>query len=154
LGDDVLGELAGLCKKVRVEEGDVIVDENEIGKELFLIKEGRVRIVGQRGSKNETVFSELGAGEFFGEMCVIESVPRSASVLAAESTLLYSLAAADIKRLGEKRPDQFSILLLNIGRDLCRRLRVMNKLFATLLPLTRNSAASQPLAADAGDVGA
>lgn len=154
LHDDVLAELAGRCKKVHAEEGEVIVQEKGIGQELYLIKEGRVRIVGQHGTPHETIYSELEAGEFFGEMCVLERVPRSASALAAEPVLLYSLSADDIHRLAEKRPEQFAILLLNIGRDLCRRLRVMNKLFTTLLPARRSSSANEPLVlSEPGDVG-
>ena len=65
LHDDVLGELAKRCQKVHAEAGEVIVQENGMGRELYLIKEGRVRIVGQHGTPYETIYSELAAGEFF-----------------------------------------------------------------------------------------
>jgi hypothetical protein len=43
---------------------------------------------------------------------------------------LYALSNSDIHRLFKEWPDQFAILILNISRDLCRRLRAMNRLLA------------------------
>ena len=130
LREDVLAHLAAHCRERHVEAGDVIVEENVMGREMFLIGEGRVRIVGQHGRSGATVLAELGEGDFFGEMSLIECTRRSASAVAAEPGVLYALSNADIHGLFKKWPDQFSILILNISRDLCRRLRKMNELVA------------------------
>jgi CRP-like cAMP-binding protein len=106
-----------------------VVEENVLGREMFLIGEGRIRIINQRGLPGEKVLAELGGGEFFGEMSVIECTRRSASAVALTAGTLYALSNSDIHRLFKQWPDQFAILILNISRDLCRRLRAMNRLF-------------------------
>lgn len=131
LRDDVLDSLAGRCAARLIRPGDVIVEENVMGREMYLIAEGAVRIVSHSNQPGETVLAELGAGEFFGEMSVIECTRRSASAIAIEHGVLYTLSNTDIHGLFKKWPDQFSILILNISRDLCRRLRAMNRLFAS-----------------------
>ena len=74
----------------------MIVEENVMGREIFLIAEGVVRIVSRSNQPGETVLAELGAGEFFGEMSVIECTRRSASAIAIEPGVLYALSNADI----------------------------------------------------------
>lgn len=101
-----------------------------MGREMFLIAEGGVRIVTRCGQPTETVLAELSAGDFFGEMSLIECSRRSASAIATEPCVLYTLSNTDIHGLFKRWPDQFSILILNISRDLCRRLRTMNELVA------------------------
>jgi CRP-like cAMP-binding protein len=54
------------------------VREGERGDELFIVLEGRVHI-----TRGETVLSEVGPGEHFGEMALIRSMPRSATVTAS-----------------------------------------------------------------------
>lgn len=130
LRDEVLETLARRCVELRVEQGDMIVEENVMGREMFLIAQGSVRIISHCGLPGETVLAELSAGDFFGEMSVIECTRRSASCIAAEPSVLYSLSNTEIHALFKRWPDQFSILILNISRDLCRRLRAMNLLFA------------------------
>lgn len=130
LRDEVLESLAQRCTEIRAEQGDMIVEENVMGREMYLIAEGSVRIVSQLGLPGETVLAELGAGEFFGEMSVIECARRSASGIATEPSVLYALSNTEIHALFKRWPDQFSILILNISRDLCRRLRAMNRVVA------------------------
>lgn len=134
LSEAVLERLAEQCRELRVEAGETIVEENVMGREMFLIGSGRVRIVSRRFSPAETVLAEIGAGDFFGEMSMIECRRRSASAVAMQPGLLFGLRNTDIYRLFKEWPDQFSILILNISRDLCRRLRVMNELFAEMRP--------------------
>ena len=65
-----------------------------------------------------------------GEMCIIEPVVRSASVRALdEPTVLFALHSSDLHRLYKINPEQFSILILNIARDICRRLRQVDELY-------------------------
>ena len=62
-------------------------------------------------------------------MSLVESVVRSASVVAAEPTRVYSLKAIDFYRLYKLRPEQYAIVMLNIARDLSRRLRQLDEQF-------------------------
>jgi CRP-like cAMP-binding protein len=76
--------------------------------------------------------AQLGRGEFFGEMSLVESVTRSASVVAVETVTASTLKGADFHRLYRHRPDQYGIVMLNLARDLSRRLRVLDDKFSHL----------------------
>ena len=72
----------------------------------------------------------MGVGDFFGEMCILETLPRAATVLAVTDATLYSLTSMAFYHLYEVMPGQYSILVLNIARDLSRRLRHLDDVFA------------------------
>ena len=82
------------------------------------------------GKTDEVELAKLGERDFFGEMCILETLPRSATVQAVVDTTLYSLTAMTFYHLYQAMPGQYSILLLNIARDLSRRLRHLDEVFA------------------------
>jgi len=72
-------------QKQTFKAGDTIIAEGEEGKTAFLIVSGSVEVIIGEGSKSR-VLATLGAGEVFGEMCLIEPGPRSATVKATADT--------------------------------------------------------------------
>src|SRR5215210_1486218 len=129
LDEEVMASLREACREHHVEQGETILSQDAIGTEMFVIKRGEVEIIKNCGGPAEIVLAKLGEGEFFGEMCIIECMPRSATVRASERTELYSLRNTDLLKLFRRWPDQYGILMLNIARDLCRRLRSLHELF-------------------------
>jgi len=129
LSEEALQALSDLCRELPVEPGAVLVEQDTPGREMYLIGRGKVEVVKSFEDGRNVSVAMLGGGEFFGEMCIIEcGMPRSASVTAIEPSLLYALKGADIFRLFKLWPDQCAILMLNIARDLSRRLRKMNQI--------------------------
>ncbi len=112
-------------------EGAIIVQEGERGNRMFVIEEGSVRIVKNHGSPLETELAILNKKDFFGEMCILNTLPRSATVQALTPVTAVSVNGAMFHRLYKQRPDQYSILILNIARDLSRRLCHVDELFAS-----------------------
>jgi CRP-like cAMP-binding protein len=110
--------------------GDIIVREGEKSNVMFLITSGKVRICKHFGHADVAVLAMLGPGEFFGEMCILETLPRSATAQAVEPTTLLSLSSMAWYHLFQRMPAQHSILILNIARDLSRRLRRIDEMFA------------------------
>ena len=110
--------------------GTVIVREGEVGNRFFVVREGTVRVCKHFGKPNEVELARFGSGEFFGEMCILETLPRAATVQAVADTTLYSLTSLNFYHLYQAMPDQYSILVLNIARDLSRRLRHLDEIFA------------------------
>jgi len=80
--------------------GSFIVSRNEIAKEMFFIVQGDVDIIDATGR----VFAQGHAGEFFGELGLIYSIPRTASVRAATQVDLYLLNKGDFDTLRAKVP--------------------------------------------------
>jgi CRP-like cAMP-binding protein len=93
-----------------------------------LIGSGTFQVIKHPGTPQEKLLATLGPGEFFGEMCIIECMPRAATVRVIEAGVLYSLNSGDLLRIFKQWPDQYAILMLNIARDLCRRLRALHEL--------------------------
>jgi CRP-like cAMP-binding protein len=70
----------------------------------------------------------MGQGDCFGEMALIDFCPRSASVRALEDSRAIELSATSLQQLYEKDPAQFTMIYMNLGRELSRRLREVNDL--------------------------
>lgn len=129
LDEAALRFLGGLAVEEQYAAGDVIVREEERGDRVYFVRTGRVRVV--KGSLGESAvqLAEFGPGDFFGEMSLVESVVRSASVIATEPTRVFTLKSMDFYKLYRQRPDQYGIVVLNIARDLARRLRQLDEHF-------------------------
>ena len=110
--------------------GGVIAREGEVNDCVYLIEAGEVSIIKNFVSPNPVVLATLGPGDFFGEMCILETLPRSATARAATETAVVSVASSAFYRLFERMPKQHSILLLNMARELSRRLRQLDEVFA------------------------
>lgn len=108
----------------------VVVREGEASNLLFLIGSGSVRILKNYGQQNQLDLTALAAKDFFGEMCIIDTLPRMATVVTREPSTLFSISTAAFHRLYHQMPAQHSILILNIARDLARRLRRLDEIFA------------------------
>lgn len=70
--------------------GQVVVREGDRGDELFIVLSGSVHI-----TRGDSILSEVSAGEHFGEMALIRSMPRSATVIAVEPSELIAVRRAD-----------------------------------------------------------
>jgi CRP-like cAMP-binding protein len=75
--DDQLAEIARIAERLHVQEGEVILREGRLGRELFIILEGTVVV-----TRDGRIVNEWGPGGYFGELAAIEAAPRSATVTA------------------------------------------------------------------------
>ena len=126
LGDAGLAKLAEGIRISREEPGTVICREGEPGDTLFLILKGRVGV--EKTASGGTAFgiTELSDGDSFGEMCLIDVQPRSATIRTLEETSLAAFPYAAFLKLSEEDLFLFSTVLLNIAREFSRRLRRMD----------------------------
>jgi|ERR1700716_2446479 CRP/FNR family cyclic AMP-dependent transcriptional regulator len=129
LSTGALSEIAATVEEADFHAGGIVVREGEAGNRMFIIRSGCVEIVKRLGQENETILAILGPKDFMGEMSIIECVTRSASVRAVEKTVLFGLKAIDLYHLFQHHPDQYAIVILNIARDLSRRLRAVDEKF-------------------------
>jgi CRP-like cAMP-binding protein len=126
----VLTRLVSKAARLEVEPGHVVVREGESGNRFYLLLTGDARVVKAFGTEYEVELARIHAGDFFGEMCLLETLPRVATVQTTTAAVLLRLSAMAFLDLYESRPDQHSILILNLARDLSRRLRRLDEAFA------------------------
>ncbi len=129
LDEAALRFLGGLAGEGHYAAGDAIVREGESGDRVFFVCTGLVRVVKESADEPAVQLAEFGPGDFFGEMSLVESVARSASVIALAPTRVFTLRSLDFYKLYQQRPDQYGIVMLNIARDLARRLRRLDEYF-------------------------
>jgi CRP/FNR family cyclic AMP-dependent transcriptional regulator len=99
---------------------------------MFVVHSGEL-VVSKRGDSGRTIrMSSLGPGDFFGEMTLIEMQNRSATVVAESPTVLYELTAQKLYKCYKADVYGYVIVLQNINRELCRRLRRADNRFAEL----------------------
>ncbi len=104
---------------VRVLKGETVFYKGTIGSQMYVVLAGTVAV--RDGVKD---IATLSTGDTFGEMALINSEPRSATVVAVEDSLLFVLSESTFQQLLTKR---VSIqILLNIVRTLSHRLRDAN----------------------------
>jgi CRP/FNR family cyclic AMP-dependent transcriptional regulator len=109
---------------------DIIVREGDAGHSLFIIVEGDVEVIKNFGAPHCALLARLHAGTFFGEMCVVDPVPRAATVRAVSAVKVIEITAGTLHHLFKKMPDQYAIMILNVARDIARRLRRLDEAFA------------------------
>jgi HEAT repeat protein len=98
--------------------GKTIVHEGEHSDEFYLIVTGKVNIVKGYGETTATL-ATLSAGDFFGEMAIFERLPRTASAIAVEKSVLLVLSALHFRRLIMQNP----AISFGLFREFCARLR-------------------------------
>ena len=84
--DEALAELAGLLQELIVQAGDVVIREGESGDSLYIVVDGKVEVV-----DDNRVLNQLGARAVFGELSMLDSSPRTATIRALEETSLLRL---------------------------------------------------------------
>jgi CRP-like cAMP-binding protein len=129
LGESSFELLASLAQESRVSLGHYIVRQGEPGSKLFLIARGEVRVL-RESKKGELETARMQTGDFFGEMCILERLPRAASVQAMTDTQLVMLSYAAFEILQERNLADHDRLLVNMARTLSARLRQLGDAFA------------------------
>jgi CRP-like cAMP-binding protein len=100
LPQDTKRELAEFVNDTRVDSGKHLVDQGDPSYNLFVILEGKAEVF-QSGRP----LAELGPGDFFGEMGVLETGHRTATVVASTPMRLLTLSHWDVKRLRKAAPE-------------------------------------------------
>ncbi len=124
--DAVLSHFARLVRNQVVEGSDTIFEEGDRGVEIYLILEGAVKISKKGRGGHQESLAHLQAGDFFGEMALIDGSSRSAQASAAERAVLAVVDEEAWRTLLQLAPQQ---VLRNFGRSTTQRLRNSNEHF-------------------------
>lgn len=131
ISDESLGRLASELPEVRAEPGKIVVQEGELSTEMFVVIGGELEVIKRAADGSTVKVALLGPGDWFGEMAILDVQPRSASVRALAPSVLLSMTADHVDRLLYRvAPKDYSLLIMNIARELSRRLRVADGILA------------------------
>jgi CRP/FNR family cyclic AMP-dependent transcriptional regulator len=106
--------------------GDVLFDEGAIPDELFVVLSGRIAIASRSIDGRESVFALMEPGDLFGEMGLLDGLPRSAEARALESSQVLAIPSEPVRAMFEADP----ALLWGVVRLLSGRIRAMDEALA------------------------
>jgi CRP-like cAMP-binding protein len=124
--------VAGMLKEKRVPAGEVLFAEGDTGKSMYIVREGALIVQRHCGDGTQARLLMMRPGDFFGVTSLIEMEPRPFSCLAEKDSLLYELTNLDLYRLYKSDQKTYILLVQNIARELCRRLRKAGQRIAAL----------------------
>jgi CRP/FNR family cyclic AMP-dependent transcriptional regulator len=127
INESILAFLLKKATTVFIPKDDFFFQEGEAGDSMFVLEEGEVAVI-KHWQRHNYVLRQLQRGDAFGEMALIDMFPRSAGVKASTharaieltNSLLYELYARDLK--------QFTMIQMNVAREISRRLRYADDL--------------------------
>lgn len=146
-----LEAIAQECAWRSYDGGRHVISRNAGDRDVYFLVSGRVRVTTYSAAGRQVTFHDFGPGEFFGDVAAIDDMPRSADVVALESSLLASLPGSAFRRLLRDEP-LLAERLLKRWAALVRRLServidlstlgVHSRIHAELLRLVRQAGVS------------
>ena len=135
LDDETLQVLARELPIERITVGTRVVNEGDPAREMFVVLDGELEVLKKsRSSASEVRVAMLGPSSWFGEMSILDVQPRSASVRALAPSRVMRVSAESVDRLLYRRDlKAYSLFVMNIARELSRRLRVADGILAQLV---------------------
>ncbi len=129
LQPDEIESIRPLLESSSYEAGEVILREGQPNDRIHFILEGSVSIV-----RTGTVLAVLGEGDTFGEMEFLDVMPAVATVAAKVPTSVATISNRALRELSRASMKAFALVVMNLARDLSRRLRRMDDIVAGLSP--------------------
>jgi CRP-like cAMP-binding protein len=121
--EEQIDQILPLMEQEDYQTGDNIIVEGQPNDKIRFILSGRVAVV-----KNNMTLIEFNEGDAFGEMEVLDVMPSAATNVALEPTKVLSISNRSLRSIYKTDIKAFSLMLMNLARDLSRRLRLMNNL--------------------------
>ena len=118
-----LAPLAAVARRRQYPRGAVIFSQGDLGNVAFIVRSGRVEIVVESADGRDLVLYEVGPGDHFGEMALLEGQPRSASAICTAQSELLAINRDDLLRELERHPS----IMLRMLQAMSRRLRLTDR---------------------------
>ena len=138
LGDEALQHLASSLKILKRGADELIFREGDQAREFYVLLRGEVEVFKALKGGAEARLATLSPGHWFGEMSVLDVQPRSASVRALSSCRLLVVTSRDLDALYRRDLKSYTLVVLNVARELARRLRLVDELVADFIGSVRN----------------
>ena len=99
-------------------DGEIIIKEGDLGDSFFQILEGSAVVYLNYGIEGQVKLVELQPGQYFGEMAVIETYPRSSTVVAKGSASVIEIPGSELDSYFKEHPDKIIALMKHLGERL------------------------------------
>jgi CRP/FNR family cyclic AMP-dependent transcriptional regulator len=129
---DVVGVVAAMLKERRIAAGEELFGEGDQGRSMFIVRDGALIVRRHCTDGTQARLLMMRPGDFFGVTSLIDMEPRPFSCCAEKDSLLYELTNLDLYKLYKTDAKTYVLVLQNINRELCRRLRKAGQRIATL----------------------
>lgn len=124
-------ERSGLKAYTRqIPAGDFVFREGDLGTEMYIIQEGRIEILKKSASGHERLLAALEKGDFFGEVSILEDLPRTASARVAADATLVQINGSTFDHMLRTNPE----IAVRMMRKMSRRLREADRLLQQTAP--------------------
>jgi CRP/FNR family cyclic AMP-dependent transcriptional regulator len=131
--DDALRRLASVARRIDFDGPTTIFEEGAPAREMVVVLRGELEVRKRGRDGGDARIATLRAGDVAGEMALIDIQPRSAAVNALGPASLVVLTHADLASLYVADPHAYTIFIMNVAREISRRLRRVDGLLANLL---------------------
>jgi hypothetical protein len=123
LSDGELSQLAQICKMVSYPAGKTICSEGECGSEIFVLAEGKASVLAKRTGNKRSKIGTISQGEIFGEMSIIEDLPRVADLVTDVKSKLVVIDRYELENLMNRNSHLGKRVMQNMAQGLSRKLR-------------------------------
>lgn len=131
LPDEQVEFLISLTHQFTYPRGSILLTQGELSNSLYIVKEGRLKVYASGVEGRQTLLAFLGAGDFVGELSLLDDGPRSASVMAIEDTQTLLITQEAFLRFVDTHPEN----LLPMLRIMASRLRALDETVCSLSTL-------------------
>src|SRR5438552_14815861 len=132
LAPAVVDAVAAKLTERPISAGEQLFAEGESGKSMYIVRSGELIVQRHCADGTQARLLMMRPGDHFGVTSLIEMEPRPFSCRAEKDSLLYELTNMDLYSIYKFDAKVYTLLLQNINRELCRRLRKAAKRIATL----------------------
>jgi len=133
LADEARARFAGTLEVQAFDVGRIVITEGDLARDLYVVVTGEVEVTKKSKSGRSARIALLGPGDCFGEMAVVDVQPRSASLRTLAPSRLLRMSAVDLERLRHEDMPSYAQVVMNLARELSRRLRTADGLIADLV---------------------
>jgi CRP-like cAMP-binding protein len=133
LEEDALKLIGECAVRVEVEANKLLFREGELAREMVIVLSGKLEVFKTGRNDREARIAVLGPGDVVGEMSLVDIQPRSAGVRAMENATIATFSHGDIAKVYREDPQAYTLLVLNIAREISIRLRRMDNMLANLI---------------------
>ncbi len=119
LKDDAIKEIADLAEVKVYLPNELLIKMGEKSNDLFVILNGRVKVITSTGDS----LADVGPGSVLGEVSLLDDQPRSADVICIGTVSVAKIPARELRNLMNDKREMGFVVMVNLGRVLCARLR-------------------------------